>query len=157
MTRSSFAAKARVERKMAGAASASPSAVRRLIFIVMVVSLVSLCFDLNPATIDNVVLRCAHAAVIGRKEKHHAGNIGGIELLLQALPLGDLAFALGVEPELHLPFSHNPSGKHTIDPNVFRSEFAGERSGQSADCGLGRDIGRTVGVADEPGDGTEVD
>src|SRR5215212_3195106 len=105
MTRSSLAANACVERRMAGAASAIPSAVRLVNFSVIGVSstLYFTYLRSNPTAIHDIVLRRAHAAVVGGKEQHHARNIRRIEFFLQALPLGNLAFASLVQPQLHLP------------------------------------------------------
>ena len=51
-------------------------------------------FSLEPAGVDDEILRRAHGAVVGGEEEHHAGDGVGLNAVGQALALGDDVFAV---------------------------------------------------------------
>ena len=66
-------------------------------------------FASQPAAVDDEILRGAHAAVVGGKEEHHAGEIVRLDAVGQALPLLDDAVGILVDPELELALWSSPS------------------------------------------------
>src|SRR4029079_14113412 len=73
----------------------------------------------DPAPIDDEVLGRAHAAVVGCQEQHHAGDVRRGEAVRQALPLRDLALALGRQPQLDLALGHHPARQDAVDANAL--------------------------------------
>src|SRR5690348_774441 len=98
-------------------------------------AILSPCRSLDPAAIDDEVLRAAHPAVVRRQEQRHARDIGGIEPPLETLALVDLAFTLRRHPEAQLAFGHDPTGNHAVDSDVLGPELARERAGEAGDRG----------------------
>src|SRR5262245_51701413 len=56
----------------------------------------------DPAAVDDVALAGAGRAVVGGEEQHHAGDVRGQELALEALAPHELLLALRRQPERHL-------------------------------------------------------
>ena len=81
---------------------------------------------LRPARIHDEILRRAGAAVVGGEPKHHARDIGRIELLLEALVLEHLPVAVRTEPELDLALRHNPARHDRIDADMVDAPLSRE-------------------------------
>src|SRR5262245_45351560 len=86
---------------------------------------------LHPACVDNVVLRAAHAAVIGAQEQHHARDVRRVEASGQTLALLDQPLALGRHPKLELALGHDPAGHHRVNADALRPELARQAPSQA--------------------------
>src|SRR3546814_2164500 len=84
--------------------------------------------SLHPAAVGDVALIGAGAGIVGDKEQHHAGDLGGHQLPLQALALQQLGLALRRQPEIDLALRHDPtrrSEEHTSElQSLMRISYA---------------------------------
>src|SRR3954449_7472691 len=87
----------------------------------------------HPAAVDDPHLRGAGAAVVGGEPEDHAGDVGRVELLRQALVTLDGGLGLGRHPVRELALGHDPAGDHAVDADAVGAELAGERARQALD------------------------
>src|SRR5690349_6330942 len=70
------------------------------------------------AAVHPIVMRGAHARIIGGEEQDLRGDADGIHARPEALLREDLGFLFRRVPELHLPRRADGARHHAVDPDV---------------------------------------